>query len=91
MPLSGNIEDNVLTAICWHERLAPEVAAKVEFSDFSTEPYRRIARAALDFLQRHGKPAGVHLRRRPRGRNQTRRRGPLPAGNHGRDGATPST
>jgi replicative DNA helicase len=59
--LQGSLEDNVLTALVWNERLAPQIAIKVEARDFSTETYRRIAAAALDFLNRRHRPARAHI------------------------------
>jgi DnaB-like helicase C terminal domain len=59
--LEGSIEDNTLTALCWNERLAPQIALKVEAKDFSTEVYRRVAAAGLDFLNRHHRPAKAHI------------------------------
>jgi hypothetical protein len=59
--LAGSLEDNTLTALCWNERLAPQIALKVKALDFSTEVYRRIAAAALDFLDRHHRPARAHI------------------------------
>ncbi len=64
MPLAASLEDNVLTAICWSETLAPQIAAKVTVADFSTATYRKIAETALDFLQRHHRPGRVHIRDR---------------------------
>lgn len=61
MPLSGTLEDNVLTALCWSEKLAPQIALKLQIADFASPAYRKIAAAALDFLQRHNRPARVHI------------------------------
>jgi replicative DNA helicase len=59
--LGGSVEDNTLTAIIWNERLAPQIALKVEYRDFSTDVYKRIAHAGLDFLSRHHAPARAHI------------------------------
>ena len=59
--LTGSLEDNTLTALCWHAQLAPQIAMKVKASDFSTDVYRRIATAALDFFDRHHRPARTHI------------------------------
>ena len=59
--LQGAIEDNTLTALVWNERLAPQIALKVKSTDFSTDVYRRIAAAGLDFLDRHHRPARAHI------------------------------
>jgi predicted nucleic acid-binding protein len=61
MPLGGSLEDNTLTALVWNERLAPQIALKAEARDFSTDTFRRIATAALDFLERHHRPARAHI------------------------------
>lgn len=59
--LGGSVEDNALTGLVWNDRLAPQIALKIKASDFSTQTYRRIAEAALDFLQRHNRPARTHI------------------------------
>jgi len=59
--LEGGLEDNTLTALVWNERLAPQIALKVMSDDFSTEVYRRIATAALDFLHTHHRPVRAHI------------------------------
>ena len=59
--LQGSLEDNTLTALCWNERLAPQIALKVKATDFSTDVYRRIAGSALDFLDRLHRPARAHI------------------------------
>jgi hypothetical protein len=65
--------------LCWHDRLAPQIALKIKITDFSTQTYRTIAAAALDFLERHNRPARAHIgdiledeiRRGPEGRFMT--------------------
>jgi hypothetical protein len=55
------IEEQVLAALCWHDTLAPQIAAAVKVEDFSIEVYRLIAKAALRYLERHQRPAQAHL------------------------------
>jgi hypothetical protein len=47
--------------LCWSDTLAPQIALKVQTSDFSIDTYRRIASAGLDFLQRHRRVARAHI------------------------------
>ena len=61
MALGGSLEDNVLTALCWSEKLAPRIALRLTADDFSTVPYKAIAAAALDFLESHHRPGRGHI------------------------------
>jgi RecA-family ATPase len=61
MALGGSLEDNVLTALCWSENLAPRIALRLTADDFSTVPYKAIATAALDFLESHHRPGRGHI------------------------------
>lgn len=59
--LSGNLEENVLTGLVWHDELAPLLASRLETSIFSSKVYRDIAKAAIDYLSKYKRPAKAHL------------------------------
>ena len=59
--LSGNLEENVIAALAWHEELAPLLASRLEPTIFSTKAYRDIAKASIDYLLRYKRPPKAHL------------------------------
>jgi replicative DNA helicase len=60
--ISGILEDNILTALCWSPEGAPAISLKISPELFSTRHYQRIASAALEHLRRYNCPAKAHLR-----------------------------
>jgi replicative DNA helicase len=61
MLLTGSLEENVLTALCWHEAHAPALALRLRPELFSTRAYRKIAETAFDHIARYGTPPRAHL------------------------------
>lgn len=59
--LGGSLEENVLTALVHSNILAPHIALTVKATDFSVQVYRKIATAALDYLERYRRPARMHI------------------------------
>ena len=59
--LGGSLEENILTALCWNDALAPHIAVSLKPSDFSIQVYRKIANAGFDFLSSHHRPAKAHI------------------------------
>lgn len=60
--ISGALEDNVLTALCWDASICHEVSLRVTPDLFSTRAYRRIAKEAVEYLQKYNKPPRVHIK-----------------------------
>jgi hypothetical protein len=60
--LKDNLEDNVLTKLCWDYEMAPVVAMQITADLFSTREYQRIAQFAMEHVARYGVPPRVHLR-----------------------------
>lgn len=60
--LSGSLEDNILTTLVWSKDHAATIAFKVDISLFSTRPYQKIARHAIEYLEKYGNPPRAHLR-----------------------------
>jgi hypothetical protein len=60
--LKDNLEDNVLTKLCWDFEMAPVIAMQITADLFSTREYQRIAQFALEHVARYGVPPRVHLR-----------------------------
>lgn len=59
--LSGALQENVLTALCFDDRVAPMVRACIKVQLFESSLYKEIAGHAIDYLDRFGKPIGDHL------------------------------
>lgn len=59
--LEGNLEENVLTILCWDSINSPTVALQLQPSIFSTRTYRKIAEVAFAHIERYGQPPGAHL------------------------------
>jgi len=62
MALSGGLEDNVLTMLCWDEKHAAEVLLQVPPALFSTKTYRKIAEVAAAHITQYSRPPRAHLR-----------------------------
>ena len=60
--LNGSVEENVLTALAWHDELAPALALRLTPDAFSTGWYRRIATKAIDHITNYKEAPGPHLR-----------------------------
>jgi replicative DNA helicase len=60
--LSGSLEDNVLTCLCFDSDNAAIIAVKVDPRLFSTRAYQKIAKVSIDYLEHYGKPPRSHLR-----------------------------
>lgn len=61
MNLTGALQENVLTLLCFDERGAPIIATSVDVDLFESAVYRNIARAAAGYVRKYKKPAGNHL------------------------------
>jgi len=59
--LTGSLEENVLTALCWSDALASTILLKVDPALFSTKTYRIIATAAVDYIQQYNAPPKAHI------------------------------
>jgi replicative DNA helicase len=59
--LGGSLEENILTALTWNDSLAPHIALHIRTGDFSIQTYRRIATAALDYLQSYHRAPRNHI------------------------------
>lgn len=60
--LKDSLEDNTLTQLCWDFEDAPKIAAQVSEELFSTREYQRIAKYAIEHVNRYGLPPRGHLR-----------------------------
>lgn len=61
MALGGSLEENIITCLVYSDILAPHIALAIKSTDFSIAVYRRIAAAALDYLERFHQPARAHI------------------------------
>lgn len=59
--LTGSLEDNVLTCLCWDAVNGPVLATRLTAELFSTRAYRRIADVAIQHIQEFGQPPRAHL------------------------------
>jgi replicative DNA helicase len=59
--LSGALQENVLTLLCFDLVAAPVIRGVVEPALFESQVYREIAQAATAFLDLHHQPVGEHL------------------------------
>lgn len=59
--LSGSLEENVLTALCYHQTLATTIAMKVTPELFQSRSFRTIAKAAIDYIGKFSEPPRNHL------------------------------
>lgn len=60
--LKNSLEDNVLTALCWHPQASLEIALQITPDLFSTRAYQRIAEHAIAHIERFRTPPGIHIR-----------------------------
>lgn len=60
--LSGALEENVLTLLCYSDKYAAVVASLITPDLFSERVYRRIAERSFDHLSRYSKPPKIHIR-----------------------------
>jgi hypothetical protein len=60
--LTGSLEENVLTILCYNAANAPALAVRITPDLFSTRAYRDIAKVAINHLERFNVPPGAHLR-----------------------------
>jgi hypothetical protein len=60
--LTGALEDNILTTLCWDTAHASELALRVTPELFSTRVYRDIAEKAIEHLERYQAPPGAHIK-----------------------------
>lgn len=61
-PISGTLEENVLTTLCWSDEFSLGVRLRVDPDLFSTVHYRDIAREAATYIDAYGRPPGPHMR-----------------------------
>ncbi len=59
--MKGTLEENILCALAWSDELAPEVNLQITAKEFSTRPFQKVARAAMDYYDQYGKPPKAHL------------------------------
>lgn len=59
--LTGAMEENVLTAVCWNDELAAEIILKVDWKLFSSRPYQTIAKIAYQHFERYREAPKAHL------------------------------
>jgi len=62
VPLTGTVEENMLTALCWSDELAPRLVMRLTDDLFSTRQHRQLALKAINHITSYGKAPGVHLR-----------------------------
>lgn len=60
--LEGSLEDNVITMLVWDDKHASGLTLLLKAELFSTKTYRKIAEAAINYIQAYSKPPGIHLR-----------------------------
>lgn len=60
--LTGSLEDNVLTLLCWDKTHCHTIALRVPVELYSTRAYRRIAEQAVEYIASYSKPPRAHLR-----------------------------
>lgn len=60
--LTGSLEENVLTLLCWDATNAPALVLRLTPELFSTRTYRDIAQAAFGYLDQFQAPPRAHLR-----------------------------
>lgn len=59
--LSGALQENVLTVLCFDEKYAKLVRAAVTPRTFESAVFREVAGAAIDYLDQFDDPIGEHL------------------------------
>jgi replicative DNA helicase len=59
--LSVSLQENLLALLCFDDEYAPLIRNAVEVSLFESAPYRDIAKAAVDFIDRFKHPAKEHI------------------------------
>ncbi len=60
--LTGSLEENVLTLLCFDAQNAPALATRITPELFSTLAYRQLAKVAINHLERYHTPPAAHLR-----------------------------
>lgn len=60
--LQGAQEENLLTMLVWNEQHAQTIAMMVPHELFNTTHYRKIAKAAVGYIERFGHPPQAHIR-----------------------------
>lgn len=59
--LSGALQENILTALCFDQHHAPIIRGALKPQLFNTSIYREVAGVAMDFLDQYKEPIGDHL------------------------------
>lgn len=59
--INGSVEENVLTALCWHSDTAVQLMTIVKAEMF-TEPYRPMARRIMGYISKYGASPCGHVR-----------------------------
>lgn len=59
--LSGSLQENVLTVLCFNDDYCRQVRAAVTHRTFENALYREVAGAALDFIDNYGEAIKEHL------------------------------
>lgn len=59
--LSGALQENILTALCFDKEHSQIIRAAVSPQIFESAPYREVAGAAIDFIDQYKEPIGEHL------------------------------
>lgn len=59
--LSGALQENILTALCFDSQHCRIIRATVRPQLFESKMYREVAGAAMDYLDQFGEPIGDHL------------------------------
>lgn len=60
--LQGALEENVLTLLVWSDQHASRLSMELAPELFSTRAYQRIAKHAVDYIQRYGRAPRAHIR-----------------------------
>jgi replicative DNA helicase len=59
--LSGALQENILTLLCFDKEACPVVIAAIEPELFESAVYRNVADAAIAYFRKYKKPAAEHL------------------------------
>lgn len=59
--LSGSLQENVLTVLCFSDEHCKQVRAAVTHRTFESAVYREVAGAAIDFIDQYGEAIKEHL------------------------------
>ena len=60
--LSGSLEENILTMLCWDIRHSSDIFIRFTSDIFSTRQYRKVAKEAFGYIQSYHAPPRAHLR-----------------------------